>query len=161
MSENYEEIFDGEATLRMAPGTRHEVICARLHAALAASVANIPSTRLLASRAEVRVNPSTVLCPDLALVTSANNKLWLAVEIVDSADHKADTVIKKQIYEENRVPRLWMVDPRYDNVEVYHGGEYGLALKGILAGRDVLSEKLIPEFQFVVTELFAAEPSPA
>ena len=160
MSENYEEIFEGEPTLRMAPGTRHEMICARLHTAVAASVANIPSTRLLAPRTRVRINSATVLCPDLALVTSANEKLWLAVEIVDTADHKADTVIKKQIYEENKVPRLWMVDPRYDNVEIYHGSEYGLALKGILAGREVLSEKLIPEFQYIVTELFAAAPRP-
>ena len=161
MSENYEEIFEGEATLRMAPGSRHEIICTRLHAAVAASVANIPSTRLLAPRAQVRINRATVLCPDLALVASATDKLWLAVEIVDSADHKADTVIKKQIYEECKVPRLWMVDPRYDNVEVYHGSQYGLALKGILAGREILSEKLIPEFQFVVMDLFAAAPNPA
>jgi len=54
-----------------------------------------------------------------------------------------------------RVPRLWMIDPRYDNVEIYHSTEFGLALKGILAGSEVLSEKLVPEFQFVIAELFA------
>jgi len=31
------------------------------------------------------------------------------------------------------------VDPRYDNVEVYHSTEWGLALKGILAGSEVLA----------------------
>jgi hypothetical protein len=30
-----------------------------------------------------------------------------------------------------------------------------LALKGILAGRDVLNEQLLPELQVVVDELFA------
>jgi Uma2 family endonuclease len=54
------------------------------------------------------------------------------------------------------VPRLWMVDPRYDNVEIYHSMEFGLALKNILAGSEILSEQLIPEFQFVIAELFAA-----
>jgi len=48
-----------------------------------------------------------------------------------------------------------MVDPRYDNVETYHGSEYGLILKGILAGRESLAEKLIPEFHMVINELFA------
>jgi Uma2 family endonuclease len=48
-----------------------------------------------------------------------------------------------------------MIDPRYDNVEVYHGTEYGLMLKGILAGRELLEEKLLPEFQLVINELFA------
>jgi hypothetical protein len=48
-----------------------------------------------------------------------------------------------------------MVDPRYDNVEVYHSTEWGLTLRGILAGSAVLEEPLIPEFQIVVAELFA------
>ena len=50
-----------------------------------------------------------------------------------------------------------MIDPRYDNVEVYHSSEYGLMLKGILAGRETLTERLIPEFQIVIAELFAAQ----
>ena len=124
---------------------------------MAASVAKLPSTRLLEPRAQVSVSRTTMLCPDLALVTAATGKLWLAVEIVNTDDHRSDTVVKKQIYEDIRVPRLWMVDPRYDNVEVYHSTEFGLALKRILAGNEVLVETLIPEFQFVITELFAAQ----
>ena len=158
MSRPYEEILNGESLPRSAPGARHEMICGRLHAAMNASVSNISTTRLLSPRTQVRVNTSTRICPDLALVTVATGKLWLAVEIVSTDDHRADTVIKKQLYEDIRVPRLWMVDPRYDNVEIYHSTEFGLALKGILAGSEVLSESLIPEFQMIVTELFAAQP---
>ena len=54
-----------------------------------------------------------------------------------------------------RVPRLWMVDPRYDNVEIYHSFEFGLQLNGILAGGEVLQEKLVPQFRLTVAELFA------
>jgi hypothetical protein len=53
-----------------------------------------------------------------------------------------------------------MVDPRYDNVEIYHSTEWGLALKGILAGSELLTEKLIPEFQIVITELFITPKPP-
>lgn len=155
MSEPYEEIIQGETTLRMPPGARHELICSRLHAIVKASVANFTSTRLLAPRAQVTVARDTMLCPDLALVAAATDKLWLAVEIVSSDDHRADTVIKKQVYEDLKVPRLWMIDPRYDNIEVYHAGEYGLRLQGILAGREVLTESLLPEFELTVAELFA------
>ena len=158
MSGPYEEILDGGSLPRSAPGARHEIICSRLHAAMTASVANLPSTRLFAPRAQVRISRTTTLCPDLALVTAATGKLWLAVEIVSTDDHRSDTVIKKQIYEDIRVPRLWMVDPRYDNVEVYHSTEWGLALKGILAGSEVLAEALIPEFQIVIAELFTVPP---
>ncbi|HTL18043.1 MAG TPA: Uma2 family endonuclease [Patescibacteria group bacterium] len=157
MSSPYEELLQGAPMVRVSPGSRHEQICARLHRSVRASVANLNSTCLLAPRSAVRVAPDTVLRPDLALMTVPNNKLWLAAEIVSSEDHAPDTVMKKQIYEEIRLPRLWMVDPRYDNVEVYHATQYGMVLKGILAGSEILSEKLLPEFQIVIQELFKAE----
>ena len=155
MSEPYEELLAGEVTLRLPPGDRHELICSRLHTVIRASVSNFAGTRLLEPRSEVRIARNTTLRPDLALVAAATGRLWLAAEIVDSDDHRTDTVLKKQLYEDIKVPRLWMIDPRYDNIEVYHSTEYGLALKGILAGQEVLSEKLLPEFQLVVADLFA------
>jgi Uma2 family endonuclease len=155
MNRPYEEILEGASLPRSAPGERHEAICDRLHALMTAGVANLSGTQLLAPRTKVQVSRSTAICPDLALVTVATGKLWLAVEIVSRDDHRADTVVKKELYEKIRVPRLWMVDPRYDNVEIYHCTEWGLALKGILAGSEILAEKLIPEFQIVIAELFA------
>ena len=154
MSLPYEEILEGTALMRRAPGARHETICARLHQYMRASVSDMTGVSLLAQRAEVRLSSTTTVCPDLALVTVATRKLWLAAEIVNSDDHRADTVVKKQIYEDAHLPRLWMIDPRYDNVEIYHGTEYGLMLKGILAGREVLAEPLLPEFQLTVASLF-------
>lgn len=158
MSRPYEEILDGATFPRSAPGGRHELICDRLHKAMTASVANLAGTQLLAPRTRIQVSRTAAICPDLALVTVATGKLWLAVEIISRDDHRADTVIKKELYETIRVPRLWMVDPRYDNVEIYHSTEFGLQLKGILAGSEVLTENLIPEFQFVIAALFAATP---
>ena len=155
MSVTYAEILNGAHLARSAPGPRHELICGRLHQWVRASVANFAGTRLLAPRTEVRLSAKHTVCPDLALVATATGKMWLAAEVVSSDDHQADTVIKKQIYEEMRLPRLWMVDPRYDNVEVYHRSEYGLTLKGILAGKELLTEKLLPEFQLTMAELFA------
>lgn len=157
VSQSYEEILDGASLPRSAPGARHEIICERLHAAMNASVANLGNTQLLAPRTKIQISHSTAVCPDLALITTATGKLWLAVEIVQTGDHHADTFIKKELYEHLRVPRLWMIDPRYDNVEIYHSTEFGLALKNILAGSEILSEKLVPEFQIVIAELFAAD----
>ena len=157
MSQPYEEILSGETLPRSAPDSRHEAICDRLHATMNASISNVSSTQLLAPRTKVQVARNTAIRPDLALLTTATGKLFLAAEIVSRQDHQADTVIKKEIYEQIRVPRLWMLDPRYDNVEVYHSTEFGLQLKSILAGAEILSEKLLPEFQIVIKELFAAE----
>jgi Uma2 family endonuclease len=158
MSRPYEEVLSGETLPRSAPDSRHEAICDRLHATMNASIANISATQLLAPRTKVQVARDTAIRPDLALITTATGKLFLAVEIVSREDHQTDTVIKKDVYEQIRVPRLWMVDPRYDNVEIYHSTEFGLQLKGILAGSEILAEKLLPEFQIVIKELFAVQP---
>lgn len=158
MSKAYQELLEGQPLMRLAPGARHELICSRLHQCVQAGVANVSSAKLLAPRTEIRLTGETTVCPDLAIVAVATGKLWLAAEIVNSDDHRADTVIKKQIYEDVRLPRLWMVDPRYDNVEIYHSSPYGLILKGILAGREILGEKLFPEFQMTIADLFHMAP---
>ena len=157
MSATYEEILYGESIVRRAPGTRHEAICQRLHGCVQASLAKTFTTQLLLPRSIVQLNPGTLVRPDLTLVTAATGKPWLLAEIMDSDDHHADTVIKKAIYEETKLPRLWMIDPRYDNVEIYHGTEYGLALKGILAHREFLSEALLPDLQISIARLFGGD----
>ena len=155
MSRPYEEILDGATLPRSAPGVRHEQICARLHRELAVSVNGLASTQLLAPRTRVQISHTSTLCPDLALVTAASGKLFLAIEIISRDDHHADTVVKKEFYEKIRVPRLWMVDPRYDNVEIYHSFDFGLKLHGILGGSEILQDKLVPQFKITMKELFA------
>ena len=156
MSRPYEEILEGATLPRSAPVERHEVICDRLHREMAGSVNGLAALQLLPPRTQVQIARGTAFRPDLALVTTASAKLFLAVEIISRDDHRVDTVTKKEVYDQIRVPRLWMVDPRYDNVEIYHCTEFGLQLKGILAGREVLLEKLVPQFKLVVAELFKA-----
>jgi hypothetical protein len=160
MAGPYEEILEGATLPRSAPGNHHEQICDRLHREMASSINGLNTTRLLPARTKVQVLYNTSLCPDLALLTTATQKLFLAVEIINREDHRPDTVIKKEWYEKIRVPRLWILDPRYDNAEVYHSTPFGLSLKGILAGRDLLREKLIPQFQVTVAELFKTDLTP-
>ena len=155
MSLDYEEIIEGVSVLRRASAGRHEDICATLHAAFANALTGNVVARLLEPRSIVQLSPGTFVRPDLALVTAATGKLWLAAEIVSSTDHRWDTVTKKELYEQYALPRLWMVDPRYDNVEVYHGSPHGLALQHIYAGREMLAEKLLPGLELRVAELFA------
>ena len=155
MSEPYEEIVEGESYVRKSPGIRHELIRGRLEARLTDCVGRLGTARLLATRSVVQLSPGTMVRPDLTVVASPNDRLLLAIEVIDAGDHRMDTVTKKEIYETRNVPRLWMVDPRYDNVEVYHGSTYGLRLQGILAGGDRLAEALLPDFAYIIRELFA------
>jgi len=159
LSADYEEIIEGESVLRRVPAGRHEEICEALHAAFTAALAGNTVARLLERRSVVQLAPGSWLRPDLALVTAATGKLWLAAEIVSSLDHRWDTVTKKELYEVHALPRLWMVDPRYDNVEVYHGTPHGLSLRHIYAGRETVTENLLSGLRLTVAELFAG-PGP-
>lgn len=152
---DYEEIIEGVSVLRRASAGRHEEVCEALHAAFAAALVGNRVARLLEPRSVVQLTPGTLVRPDLALVTAATGKLWLAAEVVSSTDHRWDTVTKKELYENFAVPRLWMVDPRYNNVEIYHGSPHGLALQHIYAGRESLVEKLLPTLKLTVDELFS------
>lgn len=155
MSEPYEEIIEGESYVRQTPGHRHELIRERLQLRLAECLAAQATARLLAPRSVLQLTPGTMVRPDLTIVATANDRLLLAIEVIDAGDHHTDTVNKKEIYETRNVPRLWLVDPRYDNVEVYHGSPYGLRLQGILAGADCLEEPLLPAFAYTIRDLFA------
>src|SRR3989475_6987736 len=123
MRERYEEIVEGETYWRKPPAARHELTCSRPRDLIATSLADISTTRLLPRRSVVQIASGTIVRPDIALVTIATGKIWLVAEIISSDDHRPDTVMKKQLYEELNIPRLWMIDPRYDNVEVYHRSE--------------------------------------
>jgi Uma2 family endonuclease len=154
MNQSYEEILGGVSFVRRAPGPRHELICERLHKQIQVAVSRLSTTRLLPPRAPLQLSASLKICPDLALITEATGKLWLAAEIVNPEDHRIDTVDKKQVYEDLKLPRLWMIDPRYDNIEVYHATPYGMSLKGILAGHELLTEKLLSDLELRVGDLF-------
>lgn len=155
MSEPFQELLDGEQIHRFAPGERHEQICERLETWLSQIIGPLSAARILPRRSEFRLSSNTRIHPDIALVTKAGNKLILAIEVISSQDHRPDTVSKKIIYEDYKVPRLWMVDPRYNNVEVYHGTAFGMALKEILAGSQKLSDTLLPGLEIEIKELFA------
>lgn len=155
MSHTYEEIIEGNSVHRTVLGGRHRLVLERLQALMQAALPVNGPARLQEPRSVVQLTAGTILRPDLSLVTVATGKVFLAAEIISSEDHRWDTVTKKEIYEDCKIPRLWMIDLRYNNVEVYHGSQYGLGLKGILANKEVLAEKLLPGLSVAMNDLFS------
>lgn len=160
MSGHYEEVIDGETLLRLPPSEAHETLVARLHRLVAAALPLNSALRLLPARSEVTLNARIRLCPDLAVVRATGSagdtfELYLAAEVLQPGDHHLDTVVKKQIYADLRLARLWMVDPRYLNVETYGIGEFGFTLTDILAYANPLTDPFLPGLRCPMTELFA------
>ena len=86
MSAPYEETLDGDSVLRLAPGARHEVICHRLHAMVAASVANFAGAKLLPARTRVQLSHRSAICPDLAVVDTRQGINYVGVLISSDPD---------------------------------------------------------------------------
>src|SRR5689334_15131880 len=122
MSAAYEETIGGETVLRRPPGFDHECLVESLHARVRAALPFNSTLQLLPPRSPLRLAEDCVLCPDLAVVRpdpQGAAQPHLVAEVLLPGDHHLDTFVKKQIWSDLRLPRLWMVDPRYLNIEVY------------------------------------------
>ncbi|HEY8931716.1 MAG TPA: Uma2 family endonuclease [Rariglobus sp.] len=155
MSDPYQELIDGETFIRGPLNAPHELLCDRLHAWVAAHLPANSALKLLPRRARVTLRPGTDVCPDLALVRRDGSQLYLATEVLQPGDHHPDTVLKKQIYSDCLAPRLWIVDSRYQNVEVYGTTAVGFRLESILASNDTLTEPALGGVTYAVPDLFA------
>lgn len=160
MSEAYEEVIQGEVADRRAPPLAHEALVGRLHALVARTLPPNSALQLLPPRASVQLADDCILRPDLTVVRTEPGlagpaRLYLVAEVLFPGDHHVDTVIKKQLWADIRLPRLWMVDPRYLNVEVYSLGEYGFTLTDILAHHHPLTDPHLPGLDCSMDELFA------
>ena len=161
MNEAYEELIAGQRVQRRIPTPEHETLVTRLHTLVARSLPLNSTLKLLGPRAELELDGLSVLRPDLAIVQmrpmvdgSQRVQLYLVAEVLQAGDHHVDTVAKKQIWSEGMLPRLWIVDPRYFNVEVYGAGEHGFTLREILANHHSLTDPHLPGFCPTMPELF-------
>ena len=150
----YKELLSGETYIRSALSKPHELLCDRLHAAVAAHLPANSALRLLRRRAAISLCDGVGVRPDLALVRSPSAQLYLAVEVLLPGDHHPDTVLKKQLYADARLPRLWIVDSRYQNTEIYGTGEFGFRLEAILAGRETLTDPALTGLALSMNALF-------
>jgi len=158
MSEAYEELIQAEAYYRHPPSLAHEILVGRLHRLVAAAIPPNSSLRLQPPRTELRIDEHNTVRPDLTVIRltpGAAAQCYLVAEVLEPGDHHIDTVIKKQLWADARLPRCWMVDPRYLNVEVYGCGEYGFTLGDILAHHHPLTDPHLPGLNCPMLELFA------
>ena len=162
MSDAYEELIQTEPFYRQSPSIAHELLVDRLHRLVASALPLNSALQLLPPRTELVLAEHTKVRPDLTVVRVPPGappdhaaQLYLVAEVLLPGDHHVDTVIKKQVWADARLPRLWMVDPRYLNVEVYGCGEYGFTLSDILANRHPLTDPHLPGLSCSMDELFA------
>jgi len=158
MVDGYEEIIRAEVFNRRAPSGDHERLVTHLHQLVSDSLPLNSRLQLLPPRTDWVLSEETTIRPDLTIVRVTPGRgaqLYLVAEVLLAGDHHVDTVIKKELWPGLKLPRLWMVDPRYLNVEVYGCGEYGFTLVDILAHHHALTDPCLPGLRCTMNELFA------
>ena len=114
------EVLDGELFVSPAPSWDHQSVVERLHLLLAPYVEAHGLGWAKLSPADIEFSPRRLLQPDLFVVPAAARRprdwrdvktLLLAVEVLSPGTARADRLRKRVIYQQQRVPEYWIVDP--------------------------------------------------
>jgi len=125
---NRYEVVHGELLVSPAPRHRHQAafreIFVRLYGHLAA---HDLERGLLSSPADISWSDETLVQPDIFVVASSETKgewrdirtLLLVIEILSPSTARADRTVKRRLYQEQRIPVYWIVDPAARRAEVW------------------------------------------
>jgi len=160
------ELIDGAHVMSPSLKTKHQRILLKL---------SYESHRFLRGRrlGEIFIAPCDVVLsdvdvvqPDLtfvataqaAIVTKANIQgvPTLAVEILSEGNRKLDETIKRQRYEQYRIPEYWIIDPELNHIKIYRhtDGRYRQATVLSLETQDTLTTPLLPALSLPLAALF-------
>ncbi|MCB0609007.1 MAG: Uma2 family endonuclease [Lewinellaceae bacterium] len=164
------ELIHGEIVKRASPNTPHQRVSLKLIRYLDPFIESNHLGELFHAPYDVYFDEENAgIQPDLLFVSNErrhiikeNNGIVgvpdLIVEIISKGTMDKDRVLKKDLYEQFRVPEYWIADPRNCSIEVYRleGDRYGLfsfaAEEGmiksaVLPGLEVDVAGVFPDFQ--------------
>ena len=114
------EVIDGELYVSPSPTWEHQAAVQELLISLHGYLASTDIGRVVLSPADVEFRDDRMVEPDLFVVPLVNGRsprdwqeagrLLLAVEVISPGTARVDRVIKRQLYQQERVPEYWIVD---------------------------------------------------
>lgn len=115
------EVLDGELWVSPAPSWHHQGVVKALTLRLAPYVAQHRLGWLRFSPADIEFSPRHLVQPDLFVVPDTGagppsawrdvRHLSLVVEVLSPATARSDRMRKRAIYQGQRIPEYWIVDP--------------------------------------------------
>lgn len=159
------QLLDGELIMSPAPSFRHQLVVARILAALLTFVEARRLGRVVGSPIDVILTDQDVLQPDIAYVSAARTPLIaregirggpdLTVEALSPATAKLDRGPKRLLYARHGVTEYWIVDPDADRIDLYRLQENADAPERSLGAADTLTTPLLPGFSLDLAGVFA------
>jgi Uma2 family endonuclease len=126
---NRYEVVHGELLVTPAPRAWHQELVGRLSFALRAYLtAAAPELHVFASPADISWSEDTLVQPDVFIVPRSEARtldwrhikdLRLAIEVLSPSSTRADRFTKRRLYQEQRIPRYWVVDGDARAVEIW------------------------------------------
>ena len=173
---NRYEIIGGELIMSPSPGSMHQFAAENLSFILGQHVRKKSSGRICYAPIDVVFNEGTpeeeTVQPDILFIAGANTQIIkprgifgspdLIVEIISPSSQYRDTVVKKAIYEKNKVAEYWLVDPYMKSIVVLTLAgkeEYELFSQGSLAEDTIkqktsVNSKILPGLTVKLEEVF-------
>lgn len=116
---NRYEIIDGELFVNPAPRFLHQYAVGALFVRLAAYAREHRIGIALASPADMIFGPQTLVQPDVFVSLPFEGRvprdwsevrLLLAVEVLSPSSQRADRMVKRRLFQRERVPEYWVMD---------------------------------------------------
>jgi len=161
------EIIDGEHQVTPSPNTEHQTISFNLSGLLWAYLKEHPIGRVFAAPFDVVLSSVDVVEPDLLYVSRGRLDIVtgkhvrgvpdLLIEIISPGTRRADSIVKRKLYERVGVSEYWAIDPRVNTIDVHRRrtGIFAPAVELRLEDDDVLTTPLLPAFSARLAEIFA------
>ena len=127
---NYYEIINGEMVKRTAPTLSHQRLLKKLLMSLEPFCIEKKLGEMHIAPTDVFFDKYNQTQPDLIFVADSNKSILssdisiegipdLLVEIISPSSVIRDRIDKKNLYERMKVPEYWLVDPQYEEFEIY------------------------------------------
>lgn len=158
------QLIGGQLLVSPSPSPHHQIISAKLLRILANFVEEHGSGIVFHAPSDVRFTETDIVQPDLYFIRAAREHIIgehyiegppdLLIEILSRGTAYQDLKKKKDLYERNKVPEYWIVDPTDKTVDVYllEGNAYDKPIR--LDAKNSVSATHIEGFTMPVEEIF-------
>jgi Uma2 family endonuclease len=147
--------------LSPSPSTIHQVVSRRLQFELMVQLERTKVAQIFNAPMDVILEPTTVVQPDLIIVSRAREHIIspraiegapdVLVEILSPSSLDRDSYIKRKLYERCGVREYWIVDPDHGSLEVWRNEDQHF---GIRARYDRASTLVSPDFEQLSVPLY-------
>jgi Uma2 family endonuclease len=159
------ELIEGEMIRRSAPSTLHQRISGKIYFALETINRSKKLGEIISAPFDVFFDEYNQTQPDLLFISNQNRHILneefakgtpdFIVEIISPTSVLRDRIDKKNLYERMGVQEFWLIDPQYEEIEVFvlENNRYEL-FSAATSDEGILKSKIFEGLEMNLSEIF-------